>query len=173
MTMQQTATSRTLGQQCAPSMANKQNKAEQMREEVSRMQVIGKSLIERQRISRVRVHLRSSGCYSLYDAAGHFIGHTSPPGAYTGLGATDLKAAASRMALSEEMLTVCRQLDLDVEATGAVSSATVDLARSLLQTMKDLNTERVQTSAQPIQRSYSMSTAKADAPAARQAESVE
>lgn len=99
------------------------------------MRAHGKHLIERQRLSGVRARRASTGCYSIYDAAGHHIGRTSAPDAYTGVDAAALKTAAWRMALSEEMLEVCRQLDADVEFTGAVAAATVDQARALLAKM--------------------------------------
>lgn len=103
--------------------------------DVDRMLTHGKFLIERQRQSGIRVRLCSSGRYSLYNASGHFMAHTPGPDNYTGIKASELKAAAIRMALSDEMLQACRKVDADVELTGAVTGTTVDLVRALLATM--------------------------------------
>jgi hypothetical protein len=89
-------------------------------------------LTERQRASGIRARLCSTGCYSLYDAEGHYIGRTAPPLSLCCLGATKLATAAVRMAHSEELVGACRDADADYEEAGAVSPATIARIRALL-----------------------------------------
>ncbi len=94
-------------------------------------------LTERQRASGIRARLCSTGCYSLYDAQGHYIGRTAPPHSLCTLGESKLKTAAARMAYSEELFGMCRDADGDYEATGTVSAATITNIRALLSVMGD------------------------------------
>jgi hypothetical protein len=89
-------------------------------------------LTTRQRESGMRIRLCSTGCYSIYDAGGHFIGRTTAPDTWSGVPMSQLKTVAARMAHAEELVVVCRQADLDFERTGTVSSATVTTIRELL-----------------------------------------
>ncbi len=93
-------------------------------------------LIEHQRRSGARVRPCLTGCYSLYDKAGHYIGKTPPSGALLGVAPELLKASAMSMALGGDMLNILRLVDADVEASGTVASATVDLARALIAAME-------------------------------------
>lgn len=89
-------------------------------------------LTTRQRESGMRIRLCSTGCYSVYDAGGHFIGRTTTPDTWSGVPAMQLKNVAARMAFSEELANICRQADLDFERTGTVSPGTISTIRSLL-----------------------------------------
>lgn len=85
-----------------------------------------------QRASGVRIRLCNSGCYTMYNAEGNFIGRTPPPGTLTGLPSAALKTAAARMAYSEELAHVCRLADIDFERSGTVAPGTVTEIRKLL-----------------------------------------
>lgn len=102
--------------------------------QAERLQAHADFLTERQRQSGIRVRICSTGCYSLYDAAGHFIGRTAPvaAGLDIDIAPARLKTAAARMAYSEELANACRLVDLDVEASGAVSASTIERIRGLL-----------------------------------------
>lgn len=89
-------------------------------------------LTTRQRESGMRIRLCSTGCYSIYDAGGHFIGRTTTPDTWSGVPAGHLKNVAARMAHSEELLDVCRAADRDYESAGVVSNVTVQRIRALL-----------------------------------------
>ncbi|MDC8756233.1 hypothetical protein [Janthinobacterium fluminis] len=92
-------------------------------------------LTERQRKSGIRTRLCSTGCYSMYDAKGYFIGRTPPPGTLLGVDGASLREAAARMAMSAELLGACRLVDQDWTAAGAVSAETVAQIRDLLSSL--------------------------------------
>ncbi|MBY0237887.1 MAG: hypothetical protein K2X55_01085 [Burkholderiaceae bacterium] len=87
-----------------------------------------------QRASGVRARPCSTGCYSLYNAHGQFIGRTVT-GDGGGFCKSTLRAMATRMAHSEELAAACRMVDQDYEAFGAVTPMTVALMRKLLSTI--------------------------------------
>lgn len=89
-------------------------------------------LTTRQRESGVRVRLCATGCYSIYDADGHFIGRTTTPNTWMGQTAEAIQTAAMRMAYSEELHAAARAADDDFEKLGAVSVETVQMIRALL-----------------------------------------
>lgn len=89
-------------------------------------------LTTRQRESGMRMRLCSTGCFSLYNAAGQFIGRTAPPSAPFGVPPASLKTTAACMAHSDEMAQLCRQVDADYEHAGAVSPETIGRIRELL-----------------------------------------
>jgi hypothetical protein len=89
-------------------------------------------LTTRQRESGMRIRLCSTGCYSIYDASGHFIGRTTTPDTWSGVAASQLKTVAARMAFSEELANVCRLADMDFERTGTVAPGTIVAMRTLL-----------------------------------------
>lgn len=89
-------------------------------------------LTARQRESGVRVRLCSTGRYSIYNAAGHFIATTTTPGTWAGVSVEQLQTAAMRMAYSEELHAVAVAADADFEKLGTVSEDTVRQIRALL-----------------------------------------
>lgn len=92
-------------------------------------------LTERQRKSGVRTRLCSTGCYSMYNAEGLFIGRTPPPGTMLGADGESLGEVALRMAMSAELLGACHLVDEDWTAGGAVSTETVTKIRGLLSSL--------------------------------------
>lgn len=107
-------------------------KVQTAQQHVDQLQAHYDFLTTRQRESGMRIRLCSTGCYSIYDAGGHFIGRTTAPDTWSGVPVSRLKTVAARMAHAEELVVVCRQADLDFERTGTVSSATVTAIRELL-----------------------------------------
>lgn len=89
-------------------------------------------LTTRQRESGMRIRLCSTGCYSIYDASGHFIGRTTTPDTWSGVAVSRLRTVAARMAFSEDLANVCRLADIDFERTGTVAPATISMIRKLL-----------------------------------------
>ncbi|WP_317205451.1 hypothetical protein [Janthinobacterium sp.] len=92
-------------------------------------------LTARQRDSGMRVRRCSTGCFSLYSAAGHFIGRTAQALDDTDGAPTISRAAAVAMAFSTEMASALRLLDIDFEMTGTVGSDTVAQIRRVLDQM--------------------------------------
>jgi hypothetical protein len=92
-------------------------------------------IVAQQRASGIRVRLCSTGTYSLYNAAGQFIGRTPPVGTPPHIAPALAKNAAARMAYSEELANVCRLADLDYENTGTVMPSTIATIRALLLTI--------------------------------------
>jgi hypothetical protein len=97
-----------------------------------RLQAHADFLTAQQRASGVRARLCSTGCYSLYDAEGHYIGRSAPARSPGGVPQAKLGTVAARMAYSEELASSCRQADRDYEASGTVSAATIAGIRALL-----------------------------------------
>jgi hypothetical protein len=87
-----------------------------------------------QRSSGVRARLCSTGCYSLYNAHGQFIGRTVT-GDGGGFCKSTLRTMAVRMAYADDLASACRMVDQDYEATGTVTPVTVALLRKLLNTI--------------------------------------
>jgi len=87
-----------------------------------------------QRASGVRARPCPTGCYSLYNAHGQFIGRTVS-GDGGGFCKSTLRTMAMRMAHSEELANACRMVDQDYEAMGTVTPVTVALLRKLLGTI--------------------------------------
>lgn len=85
----------------------------------------------RQRESGVRARLCTTGCYSLYNSDGQFIGRTVSAVADTPAQSW-LKTTAARMAYSEELAHACRRADQDFETSGTVSPQTIAAIRQLL-----------------------------------------
>lgn len=96
------------------------------------LQAHGEHLLAHQRASGARIRQCSTGCYSIYNAQGNFIGRTPPPGTLTGLPIEELRMAAARMAYGKELATVCRLADIDFELTGTVAVSTMETIRKLL-----------------------------------------
>lgn len=85
--------------------------------------------------AKVRTTSMAIGSYAFFNAAGEYLGRTAVPSNESGKDKASLKANATRMAYSEEMLVALASIASDFDTTGIVSDDTMTLVYSLLAEM--------------------------------------